>query len=93
LGGLKYNANYSNDAGIENSIINNIEKYWKEIKEITNQQLRFFSNSNRGVIVLTIDLENKVNGLYIGSNNKNLFLNTMDIIDIKWDYRSYEEDK
>jgi len=91
LGGLKYNANYSNGTEIENIIIRNIENNWNEIKGITNQQLRFFTNNNTEIIALTTDLKNNVNGIFIGTNNKNIFFEILEIINIKWDYRSDED--
>ena len=88
MGGLKFNANYSNETVIKNSIIGNIEKNWKEIQGITNQQLRFFSNNDNEIIVLTTDLEKNVNGIFIGTNNKKVFIEILEKINIEWDYRS-----
>jgi hypothetical protein len=93
LEGLKYTANYSNDNGIENDIIKNVENHWNEIKEITNQQLRFFTNNDIAIIALTTDLENNANGIYIGTNDKNKFTEILERIKIKWDYRSDEDNE
>ena len=92
LGGLKYTANYSNDNGIENDIVKNIENNWNEIKGITNEQLRFFTNSDIEIIVVTTDLENKANGIYVGINDKKKFVETLDKIKIEWDYRTDKDD-
>jgi hypothetical protein len=88
LGGLKYNANYSNDSGIEDSILKNIENNWNEITGITNQQLRFFTNDDIEIIAVTTDLENTANGIYTGTNDKNKFIEILKKINIEWDYRS-----
>jgi hypothetical protein len=88
LGGLKFTANDSNDNGYENSIIKNVENNFMEIKGITNQHVRFFSNENIEIIALTFDLENKYNGIYAGSNNKKTFNKILEKINIEWDYRS-----
>ena len=88
MGGLKFNANYSTETVIKNSIIGNIEKNWKEIQGITNQQLRFFSNNDNEIIVLTTDLEKNANGIFIGTNNKKVFIEILEKINIEWDYRS-----
>ena len=93
LGGLKYNTNYSKDNKIKSSIIKKIENGWNEIKGITNQQLRFFENDGREIIALTTDLKNNVNGIYIGTNNKETFIEALGKINIKWDYRSDEDDE
>ncbi|MDR1316604.1 MAG: hypothetical protein LBK13_06990, partial [Spirochaetales bacterium] len=68
LEGLKYTANYSNDDGIENNIIKNIENCWNEVTGITNQQLRFFTHDDTEIIALTTDSGNNTNGIYIGTN-------------------------
>jgi hypothetical protein len=90
LEGLKYTANCSNDDGIESDIIKNVENRWNEIKGLTSQQLRFFANDDMEIIVLTTDLENNVNGIYTGTNDKTKFMEMMERINIKWDYRSDE---
>ena len=93
LGGLKYNAIYSKDSCIKSNIIKTIENGWEEIKGITNQQLRFFENDGTEIIALTTDLENNVNGIHIGTNNKETFIKTLKKINIKWDYRSDEDNE
>ncbi|MDR1284610.1 MAG: SMI1/KNR4 family protein [Campylobacteraceae bacterium] len=93
LEGLQYTANYSNDDGIENNIIKNVENYWNEIKGITNQQLRFFTNDDIEIIILTTDLENNANGIYVGTNDKNKFMRILEKINIKWDYRSDKDNE
>jgi hypothetical protein len=87
LGGLNYSANYSNETAVENDIIKIIENNWNEIKGITNQQLRFFTDKNIEIIVLTTDFENSVNGIYVGTNNEEEYKNILEKINIKWDYR------
>jgi hypothetical protein len=88
LEGLDFTANFSNDDGIENTIIKNVENSFTEIKGITNQQLRFFGCENTGIIALTFDLDNNYNGIYIGTNNKETYNRILEKIDIEWDYRS-----
>jgi hypothetical protein len=92
LGGLNYSANYSNENSIDENIVKNIETNWNEVQGITNQQLRFFTNENKEIIALTNDLENKVNGIYIGTNDTEKYKQALEKINIKWDYRS-DEDK
>jgi hypothetical protein len=91
LEGLNFSANYSNDDGIDNNAIKNIENNFTEIKGITNQLLRFFTNNDIGIIALTFDSENKYNGIYIGTNNKEVYKKILEKINIKWDYRSDED--
>jgi hypothetical protein len=88
LEGLTFAANYSNDNGIGINIIKKIENNFMEIKGITNQQLRFFTDNNIGIIALTFDSENNYNGVYIGTNSKKTYENILDKINIEWDYRS-----
>jgi hypothetical protein len=88
LEGLNFSANYSNDNGIEGNIIKNIEDNFTEIKGITNQQLRFFTNNDVEIIALTFETENKYNGIYIGTNNEEAYKSMLKKISIEWDYRS-----
>jgi hypothetical protein len=92
LEGLNFLANYSNDSGIDNNVIKYIEKNFTEIKNITNQQLRFFTDNDIEIIALTFESKNKYNGIYIGTNNQETYKNLLEKINIKWDYRS-DEDK
>ena len=75
----------------KSSIIKTIENGWEEIKGITNQQIRFFENDGTEIIALTTDLKNNVNGIYIGTNNKETFIEALGKINIKWNYRSDED--
>ena len=92
LRGLNFTANHSNDNGIENDVITNIENNFTEIKGITNQQLRFFTNDNIGIIAVTFDLENKYNGIFVGTNDEEIYKDILERINIIWDYRSDEDD-
>jgi hypothetical protein len=91
LEGLNFLANYSNDNGINNNTIKKIENNFTEINGITNQQLRFFTDNDIGIIALTFESENKYNGIYIGTNNQETYKNILEKINIKWDYRSDED--
>jgi hypothetical protein len=93
LEGLKYTANCSNDDGIENDIIKSVENHWNEIKGITNQQLRFFANDDMEIIVLTTDLENNANGIYTGTSDQSKFVEILEKMKVKWDYRSDEDNE
>lgn len=86
LGGLKFNANTETD--LTETVINKIEEFWTEIKGITNQQLRFFTSDFSDIIAFTTDLNSKINGLYIGSNDKKKYKNIIDRLKIEWDYRA-----
>jgi hypothetical protein len=88
LEGLNFTANYSNDSGIDNNVIERIENSFMEIKGITDQMLRFFTDENIGIVALTFDMENNYNGIYVGSNDEKTYKNILEKIDIKWDYIS-----
>lgn len=91
LGGLKYTANVSKELSQE--VINKVEQNWKEQKDITQQMLRFFTNDNLEILVLTTDHGQGINGLYIGSNDKERYEGIIKKLDIKWDYRSDQDGK
>jgi hypothetical protein len=93
LEGLNFSANYSNDSGIESNIIKNIEDNFSEIKGITNQQLRFFTDRNIEIIVLTFDTKYNYNGIYIGTNDEEAYKNIVEKINIEWDYRSDKDNE
>ena len=86
LGGLKFNANTETD--LTEIVINQVEDNWTEIKGITNQQLRFFTTDFSDIIVFTTDLNSKINGIYMGSNNHKKYKNIIETLKIEWDYRS-----
>lgn len=86
LGGLKFNANTETD--LTEIVINQVEKNWTEIKGITNQQLRFFTTDFSDIIVFTTDLNSKINGIYMGSNNHKKYKNIIETLKMEWDYRS-----
>jgi hypothetical protein len=88
LEGLDFSANYSNDSGIDSNIIKSIENNFVEIKGITNQQSRFFTDKDIEIIALTFDIKNNYNGIYIGTNNEKAYKNILEKINIEWDYRS-----
>jgi hypothetical protein len=90
LGGLKYTANVSED--LDQEIINKIEQNWKEQKNITQQMLRFFTNDNLEILVFTTDHDKSINGLYIGSNDKEKYEDIIKKLDIEWDYRSDQDE-
>lgn len=86
LGGLSYSANTENV--ITDKVLTMIETNRKELKNITRQYLRLFTNDYSEVIVFTTDVDTKVNGIFIGTEDEDRFLKMIDRIDIKWDYRS-----
>ena len=88
LGGLKFNANTEAENDLTEIVINQVEENWTEIKGITNQQLRFFTNDFTDIIVFTTDLNSKINGLFIGSNDKKKYKNIINTLKIEWDYRT-----
>lgn len=90
MGGLKYSAIANEDSFCEETfaIINN---NWKEIRKITNQDLRFFTNDYTEIIALTNNVNQEINGLYIASNDKKKYLNIINQLKISWDYRADED--
>jgi hypothetical protein len=62
-----------------------------EIKGITNQMLRFFTDENIGIIALTSDAENNYNGIYVGTDDERIHKDILGKIDIKWDYISEDD--
>ena len=91
LGGLKFTANYSPNKSVEEKIVKTIEKNWKEINGVTNQDLRFFTNDYFEIIAMTTGLKKNVNGIYIGTNLEKNYKTILEKIDVKWDYRSDED--
>lgn len=88
LGGLTYNANTEYESDLSEEVIHKVEKNWKEIKGITNQNLRFFTNDYSEIIAFTLDSDAVVNGIYIGSNDEEKYQNIVGILNIEWDYRT-----
>jgi hypothetical protein len=70
LGGFKFNANTLSPDQLKESIIRQVENKWTELKGITNQELRLFSNDFSDVLAFTTDKNSKVNGLFVGTNDK-----------------------
>lgn len=88
LGGLKFNASTEAENNLTEIVINQVEENWKEIKGITNQQLRFFTSDFSDIIAFTTDLKSKINGIYIGSNDNKKYKKIIETLKIEWDYRS-----
>jgi hypothetical protein len=44
------------------------------------------------IVAVTFDLKNNYNGIYIGTNNEKVYKNTLEKINMKWHYRSDEDD-
>ncbi len=88
LGGLKFNANTEAKNDLIETVINQVEKNWTELKGITNQQLRFFTSDFSDIITFTTDLNSKINGIFIGSNDKKKYENIINTLKIEWDYRT-----
>lgn len=88
LGGLKFNANTEAKNDLTKAVVNKVEENWTEIKGITNQQLRFFTGDFSEIIAFTTDLNSKINGLFIGSNDKKKYKHIIDTLKIEWDYRT-----
>ncbi|TDX87283.1 hypothetical protein B0I22_1471 [Epilithonimonas xixisoli] len=92
LGGLKYNANKISEDELKAETLEIIEKKWEEIKNITFQSQRYFTNDFNEVITLSINSENKPSGIFIGTNHKDRFISIIEEINITWDYRSDEDE-
>ncbi len=88
LGGLKFNANTEAKNDLIETVINQVEKNWTELKGSTNQQLRFFTSDFSDIITFTTDLNSKINGIFIGSNDKKKYENIINTLKIEWDYRT-----
>lgn len=92
LGGLKYNANKINDSEISATTVEIIENNWKEIKGLTFQSQRYFTDDFNEVIVLSINSENKPSGIFIGTNHEKRFENMINKLEIYWEYSSDEDE-
>lgn len=88
LGGLKFSANTASENDLTETVLNLVEENWTEIKGITNQQLRFFTGDFSEIIAFTTDLNSKINGLFMGSNDKKKYKNIINTLNIEWDYRT-----
>jgi hypothetical protein len=90
MGGLKYCAIANEESICEETLVE-INKNWKKIEKITNQDIQFFTNDYTEIIALTNNVKQEINGLYIGSNNKKKYLNIINQLKISWDYRADED--
>ena len=93
LGGLKYNANKISDNELKTETLETIEKNWREIKDVTFQSQRYFTDDFNDVISISINSQNKPSGIFIGTNNKNRFIKIINELNISWDYRSDEDEE
>lgn len=92
LGGLPLVANTTSPSDLEKTNFTAIEKRWNELKGITKQNLRFFSNSYSEMIAVTTNEDGVMNGIYVGANDSASFSDVLDFFKMEWDY-SVERDE
>jgi hypothetical protein len=88
LGGLKHTALIDAQDKLSLNIIEAVEQGWKELTGLTNQMLRFFTNDYSEVLIFTTDHDKSVNGLYFGTNDQKKYHETIEKLNLEWDYRS-----
>lgn len=90
LGGLKYNANYFGQ--IKPKTLKYIEKNWTNVKEISWERQKVYTDNFYEVISLSFDEQNNCEAVFIGTSNKKRFDRVLVNIEIEWSYISYEDE-
>ena len=87
LGGLRYTAYTDLETDVSPENITAVTANWQEQKGISNQLLRFFTNDFEDILVLTTELDGRVNGVYTGTNREEKYQTIIDTLNMEWGYR------
>ncbi|MBV7530862.1 SMI1/KNR4 family protein [Chitinophaga sp. sic0106] len=90
LGGLTYNANSFDTVAPE--VATYIESNWEEVKGITLQSQRIFTDHFEEVISVSVDQQGNWTGIFIGTQANERFEALLERLDIDWDYISTEDE-
>ncbi|SHM42209.1 hypothetical protein SAMN05444266_10832 [Chitinophaga jiangningensis] len=90
LGGLTYNANSFDTVSPE--VRSYIENNWEEVKGITLQSQRIFTDNFEEVISVSVDEQGQWSGIFIGTQQDERFEALLERLDIDWDYISTEDE-
>lgn len=88
LGGLKYNANSFDTIPVET--VNFIKEKYSVIKEISFERQKIYTDDFNLVISISIDENQNGSGIFIGTENKNIFDSLLDTLSVNWSYISEE---
>jgi hypothetical protein len=90
MGGLEFNANRLDY--IEPATVKYIEENWSELKGITFESQRIFTDGFDEVVSLSMDDEQQCMGIFIGTSHRSRFDNLIDRLNVDWYYVSDEEE-
>lgn len=90
LGGAAFNANSFHRA--PQGFIAEIEANWQELKDLTEHKQRIFTRNFNDVMLLCINPEDQVEGVFLGSQDSETFEKLLESLDLNWDYISEEDE-
>lgn len=82
MGGLEHLAFAE---GLEESIMQQLEKEWSEVKGITHQYYRFFLHNNTAIVLVPTNDKGAPLCAYLATNDKKLFRELQQSIPLTWD--------
>ena len=88
LGGLRYTAYTDLEQDLAPEKIAAITANWQEQQGVSNQLLRFFTNDFEDVLVLTIEHDGQINGVYTGTNSEEKYKTIIGTLDMEWSFRT-----
>ncbi len=89
LGGLKYNGNCFDPVSAD--VVHYISTHWKEVKEISNDHQKYFTDNFHDAISLSFDEELNCTALFVGTSDRERFDILLDKLDVDWSYTSDED--
>lgn len=90
FGGLQYNANSFDPVKAE--AIDHIKKNWNEVKEISFDRQKIYTEDFNEVISVSFDEKQRATGIFIGTSDQERFDKLLDDLDVDWSYVSYEDE-
>lgn len=90
MGGLTYNANSFDTVSPE--LADDIMANWEEVKDITLQSQRIFTDQFEEVISVSVDQQGNWAGIFIGTQDSKRFERLLSRLEIDWDYISTEDE-
>ncbi|WP_073231827.1 SMI1/KNR4 family protein [Pedobacter caeni] len=90
LGALKHNANALTE--IDGTVVDYVRQNWQEVKEISSERQRVYTDDFYEVISLSFDEQKNCTAAFVGTSNRERFDKILDNLDIDWSYTSDEDE-
>lgn len=84
MGGLENIAFTDIEEALTPKTIQKIESNWEEHPKINHQQMRFFTNDYKNILILTSNEDGKINGLYVAAFDEKVGEKILDTLNIDW---------